>query len=182
MQCRGSENLNKENTLCFTGHRPGKIFSYDPSDNKEMLFKLRDLIVKYIEEHQVDTFITGMALGIDQWAARIVLKLKEKYPHIKLVAAVPCANHCGKWPESSQRDWKAIIDKCDTVHYVSEEPYTSWCMQKRNEWMVDNSKFVIGAWDGTKGGTGNCINYAKKKGSNIVQLHPKTLEIKEVTT
>jgi uncharacterized phage-like protein YoqJ len=87
-----SENMNTDNTCCFTGHRPNKLHGYDPASegNSKMLWKLRDLIIDHIENKQVDTFITGMALGIDMWAARIVLKLKEKHPHIKLVAAVPC--------------------------------------------------------------------------------------------
>lgn len=169
-----------ENTLAFTGHRPSSLNGYNPADNKEILFKLKDLIVDYIENKQVETFISGMALGIDQWAARIVLKLKEKYPHIKLVAAVPCANHCGKWNQSDREVWQMIIDKADKVYYVSEEPYTNWCMQKRNEWMVDNANYVLAVWSGSRGGTGNCVNYAKKMNREIVQLHPKTLEVKEI--
>jgi uncharacterized phage-like protein YoqJ len=172
--------MNTDNTCCFTGHRPNKLHGYNPASegNSKMLWKLRDLIIDHIENKQVDTFITGMALGIDMWAARIVLKLKEKYPHIKLVAAVPCANHPAKWNQSSQTEWHHITNKCDTVHYVSVDPYTAWCMQKRNEWMTDNSKYVIAVWDGTKGGTGKCVNYGKKVNKLITSLHPKTLEVK----
>lgn len=158
---------------CFTGHRPNKLNGYNPKDNREMLYKLRDIIIDHIENKNVDTFITGMALGIDMWAARIVLKLKEKYPHIKLTAAIPCSKQYSKWKLQSQQEWVAIVRRCDTVHYVSDEPYTAWCMQKRNEWMVDNSNYVIAVWDGTKGGTGNCVNYAVKQGKEITKLNPK---------
>ncbi len=171
--------LEREYVCCFTGHRPNKLHGYDPfsEGNKEMLFTLREIIINHIELHNVDTFISGMALGIDMWAARIVLKLKEKYPHIKLIAAVPCKNHPNKWPKKSQDEWQSIIDRADTVHYVSEDEYTPWCMQERNKWMVDNSNYVIAVWDGTKGGTANCVNYAKKKNRTITKLHPKTCEI-----
>lgn len=165
-------------TTCFTGHRPNKLKGYNPKDNSEMLFKLRDIIVDHIENKNVETFISGMALGIDMWAARIVLKLKEKHPNIKLICAIPCNNHSGKWIEESKREWKEICDKADKVHYVSEENYTSWCMQKRNEYMVDSSDYIIAVWDGSKGGTGNCVNYAIKKDVSITVLNPNTLEIK----
>lgn len=167
------------NSCCFTGHRPNKLNGYNPTDNKELLFKLRDIVIDHIENKDVDTFITGMALGIDMWAGRIVLKLKEKYPHIKLVAAVPCKNQHNKWSQISKDEWQDIIDKCDKVHYVSEESYTHWCMQKRNEWMVDNSNYIIAVWDGTNGGTGNCVEYAKKVNKEITRLDPKTLEVIE---
>lgn len=164
-------------TACFTGHRPNKLNGYNPKDNSELLFKLRDVIIDHIENKEVHTFISGMALGIDMWSARIVLKLKEKYPNIKLVCAVPCDKHYSKWFQPNIDEWYAIIAKADEVVYVSKEPYTSWCMQKRNEYMVDNSNYIIAIWDGTKGGTGNCVKYAQSKSKPIITLHPKTLEI-----
>ncbi|MCL1696332.1 SLOG family protein [Lysinibacillus sp. BPa_S21] len=165
------------NTVCFTGHRPNKLNGYNPKDNSELLFKLRDIIVDHIENKEVYTLISGMALGIDMWSARIVLKLKEKYPHIKLVCAVPCDKQYSKWFQTNIDEWHDIIEKADDVVYVSKEPYTSWCMQKRNEYMVDNSDYVIAIWDGTKGGTGNCVKYAQSKNKPITTLHPKTLLI-----
>lgn len=36
-----------------------------------------------------DTFITGMAPGVDTWAAQEVLKLKAGHDEIKLICAVP---------------------------------------------------------------------------------------------
>lgn len=168
-------------TVCFTGHRPNRLGGYDPFSyqNYKMLLTLKEIIVDHIENKNVDTFITGMALGIDQWAAKLVLKLKETYPHIKLVAAIPCANHSSKWIKESQDEWQSIIDRCDTVHYVSNEEYTHWCMQKRNEFMVDNADYVIAVWDGTTGGTANCVLYADKMNREILRLHPKTLEVSD---
>ncbi|MDC6267305.1 SLOG family protein [Lysinibacillus fusiformis] len=163
------------NTACFTGHRPNKLNGYDPKDNSELLFKLRDIIMDHVENRGVNKFISGMALGIDMWAARIVLKLKEKYPHIKLVCAIPCDKQYSKWFQISVDEWHDIIAKADEVVYVSKETYTSWCMQKRNEYMVDNSDYIIAIWDETKGGTGNCVKYAQGKSKHITILHPKTL-------
>ena len=45
---------------------------------------MRDQIVALIENVGVTHFITGMALGVDIYAAEIVLDLKSKYPHITL--------------------------------------------------------------------------------------------------
>lgn len=173
-------NLVFEKSLCFTGHRPSKLASYDYKhpDNLKMLRKLKALIERFIERRGIKIFITGMALGIDMWSAQIILQLKEKYPHIKLVCAIPCANHSAKWNIEDQQLHKEICEQADYVYYVSEEPYTAWCMQKRNEWMVDNSTFIIAVWDETSGGTANCVKYANKRQRKVVQLHPHTLEIK----
>jgi len=46
-------------------------------------------------------------------------------------------------------------------------------MQTRNIWMVDNCDLVLALWDGSDGGTGNCIKYANKIGKPIVNLWDK---------
>lgn len=157
---------------CFTGHRPNKLNGYNPKDNKELLWRIHDCIIEHIEKYGVDTFINGVALGVDQWSAKIVIRLKEKYPNLKLISAVPCNNHSSKWNKQGKKDWYHIIDNSDQVVYVSEEEYSPWLMQKRNEWMVDRSQYIIAVWDGSDGGTGNCVKYAKKQDKNIYIIRP----------
>lgn len=158
--------------LCFTGHRPDKLNGYDPKDNKKLLWEI-SRAVEYSILEGVDTFISGMALGVDMWSALIVLKLKEKYPHIKLVCAIPCKNHSIKWNKKDQDLWVKITQAADEIVFVTETEYTHSCMQDRNEWMVDNSDTVLAVWDGTSGGTGNCVIYAQKEKKEIEIINPK---------
>ena len=60
---------------------------------------------------------------------------------------------------------------------ISEGIYHIAKMQKRNEYMVDKADIVIAVWDGSSGGTGNCVKYAQKVGKSIVKLNP--VDIKE---
>ncbi len=159
-------------TACFTGHRPNKLKGYDAKDNKELLWRLHAEIVRHIEEYNVDTFVNGLALGIDLWSAKIVLKLKEKYPHIKLISAIPCRNHPNKWNKESRDLWQEICDKSDEVVLVTDEDYKPYLMQVRNVWMVNKSDFVIAVWDETDGGTGNCVKYAQKQNKEITNIKP----------
>ena len=78
-------------TCAFTGHRPQSLpFGFDESDKRCTSLKsvMRDQIVALIENEGVTHFITGMALGVDMYAAEIVLDLKSKYPHITLESAL----------------------------------------------------------------------------------------------
>jgi uncharacterized phage-like protein YoqJ len=36
-------------------------------------------------------------------------------------------------------------------------------MQKRNEMMVDDCNLLLTLWDGSDGGTANCLGYARRK-------------------
>lgn len=89
-------------TCAFTGHRPQNLpFRFNESDKRCIALKkqLRKLIVQLIEQHNVTHFISGMAIGVDMYAAEIVLDLKAKYPHITLESAIPCETQATKWSE-----------------------------------------------------------------------------------
>ena len=38
--------------------------------------------------------------------------------------------------------------------------------------MVDHSDCVIAVWDGSRGGTGNCVEYARKQEKHILYITP----------
>lgn len=61
------------------------------------------------------------------------------------------------------------------VVYVTDAPYTRTCMQMRNQWMVDHCDALVAIWDGSSGGTENCVNYAKDQGVPMVRIDPKKL-------
>ena len=63
-------DINK--TCCFTGHRPEKI----NGDINVIKANLETEIRKAIDLGY-DTFISGMADGVDVWAAEIVLDIKK---------------------------------------------------------------------------------------------------------
>jgi len=60
----------------------------------------------------------------------------------------------------------------DGVVVVSEGGYSARNMQRRNEWMVDHSDKVLAVWDGSNGGTGNCVAYARSIGREIIRIDP----------
>lgn len=46
--------------------------------------------------------------------------------------------------------------------------------------MVDNSNAVLALWNGSEGGTGNCVRYAKEKNKKIFQLWDKYKSFKKL--
>ena len=64
-------------------------------------------------------------------------------------------------------EYRKVLEQADEVFYVTEEEYKPYLMQRRNIWMVDESDYVIAVWDGSSGGTGNCVKYAKEQDKEI---------------
>lgn len=160
----------------FTGHRPQKLYGFNESNPRYAVLKnkLKEEIEYQITHNRVWHFITGMALGIDTFAAEIVLELQHKYPLITLEAAIPCRTQPDKWPAYAQKRWRSIVDKCDKVT-VLQETYTPDCLNKRNKYMIDNSDFIIAVSNGASGGTQHAINYARKNGLDITIINPDML-------
>lgn len=90
-----------ERRVCaFTGHRPGR-FAFGYEQEHPDCTRLKNAIGKTIAtlaRKGVTTFISGMAQGVDLWAAREVLRQKGEYPALRLIAVQPCADQPQRWP------------------------------------------------------------------------------------
>ena len=166
-------------TCCFTGHRPQKLgYGENSIQCDELKSKLEELIIELIEKEGVTHFISGVALGVDTYAANIVLNLKAQYLHITLECAIPCETQEVKWNERDRDIYYDLLAKCDKETLLQQN-YTSNCMQKRNEYMVDNSDYVIAVWNGKPSGTGNTVKYARKNKKVVLLINPQTLEVEK---
>ncbi len=157
-------NENKKYCCCFTGHRPEKL-NISTEKIKE---KLREAIKDSINQGY-RTFISGMALGVDIWAAEIVLDEREKEKNIRLICALPYDGFEKKWELSEKKIYQDIIKNADEVVYVCNH-YSRYCFQIRNAYMVDHSAKIIAVYNGEKGGTENTIKYAMGKNLEIVNI------------
>ena len=117
---------NKAVTVCFSGHRILK----DPKEEIEA--KLEAAIRQCIDSGS-RVFMTGGAIGVDTLAARMVIKLREEYPHIQLVLALPCPaeEQTLKWTTKQKEEHQQIIDQADEVRILSNE-YTDTCLLDSN--------------------------------------------------
>ena len=72
-----------------------------------------------------------------------------------------------------------MLKRAKSVVFVSEPPYSAEKMQIRNrymvDWLGDSTGLLIAVWDGSPGGTANCVNYAKLKCRPILRIDPSTL-------
>ena len=148
-------------TVAGTGHRPDKFGGYSDEVEKN-LFDLAVATLSYLSPERV---ISGMALGWDMALAAAAAHLG-----IPFEAAIPFAGQEGRWPISSQERYQELMKRAAKVTVVCEGGYAAWKMQRRNEYMVKNCQLLVAAWDGSTGGTGNCVAYALKIGCETVNV------------
>ena len=112
--------------VCFTGHRPEKLGICE----KEVKNRLQYAIQIAIKEGYT-TFISGMARGVDMWAAEIVLEERKKNDKIKLICASPFEGFENSWSLTERYRYNTILEKADYIKYVSKH-YSRQCFQIRN--------------------------------------------------
>ena len=154
--------INKYTTCAVTGHR-----TLPRNFDKE---KLKKVFIKLIKDG-FNTFLIGMAVGFDTVCFQTLEKLREEYP-IKIIACIPCRNQSCRFSENQKIEYNRMVSVADEKIVLSEE-YTPSCMQKRNEFMVDNCAFLVSFLIRNYGGSYNTVRYAAKKQVPTVNIIDK---------
>lgn len=162
--------MNK--VVCFTGHRPSNMpfpFNNTSEEFQELTERLANNIISLIEKGY-DTFVSGMALGVDMLCAEIVIKLKTIYP-INLKCYLPCKNQNQLWNKYDKMKYNFILKSANEIVCAVDGNYTTGCMHLRNKMMVDDSDLVLAVYYGGNGGTKHTIDYANSLGKEILIIN-----------
>lgn len=162
-----------------TGHRMDKLGGYNQGAEKKVLEVARHAI----STAKPSRVISGMALG---WDTALALAALES--RVPLIAAVPFEGFDSKWPTPSRRVYQSILEKAQEIVVIDKVNdgryqelnnnippgvYSPIKLQTRNVWMVDNCELLVALWDGSSGGTANCLKYARAVKRNWVNFWPE---------
>lgn len=147
--------------IAITGHRPNKI----PS--------LRDVkwwMLGVLDSYKPELVIQGMAAGVDLTAAWCAF-----FREVPFECAIPWVGH--RPPAGWELSYENAKRYAAKITYISPSlTYPGpWVYQERNEYMVNSADLVIACWDGSDGGTRNCIEYAKKRRVPVFGVEPNTM-------
>ncbi len=159
-------NLVDPPVIAGTGHRPEKIGGYEFEAPQRVW--IRGQITDRLNCYRPQYCISGMALGFDQDLAMVCVEMR-----IPFIAAIPFEGQEYNWPSPSQAFYRELLSHAYCVYVVTPGGYSAHKMQRRNEWMVDNCDILIACWDGTRGGTYNCVEYAAHVKRRIDRISPR---------
>ena len=159
-----SEQELMQHRCCFTGHRPERLGMPEAEVISSLKKEIRTAITDGFQ-----TFISGMARGVDLWAAEIVLALRDEGAAVRLICASPYRGFENRWSREWQERYRRVMERADLVRFICHE-YSKGCFQRRNQWMVDHSVRVIAVYNGQPSGTRNTIEYARRCEVPVVLL------------
>ena len=159
-----TEAEKRMHRCCFTGHSR-KSCRLQRGVVTAALKEIRQAIADGF-----NVFITGMARGVDIWAAEIVLRLQDAGEAVRLICACPYQGFERGWKQSWQERYQAILSAADLVRFIC--PGTAAVASSGgNEWMVDHAARVIAVCGtGQPSGTKNTLDYAVKVGVPYIRI------------
>ena len=102
-------------TACFTGHRT------IPPEREEAIRRKTKQTVLDLIFRGYDTFIVGGALGFDTLAQQILIELREEFPYIRIVMAVPCPEQDKNWGEEDRHTDRQLLEGADARILIARE-------------------------------------------------------------
>jgi len=190
---------HKTLNIAFTGHRPDKLGGYGSIRNIYLNNTMRLLDLIGIE--RIRWAYDGMAQGYDWEALKACFQLgiavvackPSDHQHIiwperaqqlyrsllnQLKASggrIVDIEHCILKPTVGESAyWSQKSGLIEAYHKSKSSKHQAALLcELRNQYMVDSADLVIACWNGSPGGTANCIKYAEKLGIpwiNIMEL------------
>ena len=101
-----TEEQKRMHRVCFTGHRPEKL-----KQSESVIVKALEAAIKEAISDGKNVFISGMARGVDIWAAEIVLRLRKEGANVKLICASPYEGFERGWSAEWQRRYNVILGR-----------------------------------------------------------------------
>ena len=153
----------RQRTCCFTGHRSV------PESDYEMISYRLEMELRKLIGNGVTFYGAGGALGFDTIAAETVIRLREEFPHIKLILVLPCETQAFRWRQEDKDRYERIKGQADKAVLISRE-YTKDCMFRRNRHLVDGSSICLCYLTKDTGGTAYTVKYAREQGLEVINL------------
>lgn len=160
--------------IAGTGHRPDKLGGWD---NPHGFHRLVNFAVEVLEENEPVGVVSGMAAGWDLALAHAAMELD-----IHLLAAIPFEGQEKRWT----RFWQQLYGEARSYATEARVLYTpdtsvypeiAKALNDRNHWMVSYVKKkggkILALWNGTKGGTANCVRSAERAGVEVINYWRK---------
>lgn len=167
--------INMGKVCAFLGNNYDKYRNMYIGHNTppELKLRIRQEVVKLIENEDVDTFLVGEKGGYEIDAYDVVLEVQKQYPKIKIyfvISSVPELNAIGANNDGGYIKRRGFDDfiyppKC-------EFGYKRLAIVYRNRYIIENSDFII-AYNEHEGKAYEFCKAARSKGVKVIELSEK---------
>jgi uncharacterized phage-like protein YoqJ len=174
-------------SCAITGHNPQR-FKFKYNEESPLCLAIKAAVaerIKTLYGDGVRRFYVGCAVGVDTWAAEIIIGLKQQaeFANIELFCAIPFPDHDERFTAGQKKRYRRILEHCAYKETINRH-YSPTAYKRLNYYLIDNAQCVIAVYDQDKSsresrGLVQMVNYAIKSSRIISFINPDTAEISE---
>ena len=158
--------------ISFIGHR-------SLHDCKELSESIKRTITENIDGQEKVLFFCGGYGGFDDLCARVCHIIKKERGNCEVVFVTP---YMTEGQQEKTKQWMQLGIYDSVIYPPLEKVPLKFAINKRNEWMIDQSDFIIAYVKHSFGGAYQSLSYAHRKKKRVINLNDAieiNLEIEE---
>lgn len=164
------QDIPRSRVLCFTGHRPERL---PTGRNLQVLLQTLHYYIDMAVGQGYTHFYTGLADGVDYYAAEYLFTLRQKHPQIRIIGVQPCQDYreffrCRGYSMPRLEFMLANLDALVTLPGTYRD---SRVFHRRNYYMVDRSGAVIAVCGNMRSGSMQTFRYAQQQGLAYCRIY-----------
>ncbi|MBR1984210.1 MAG: DUF1273 domain-containing protein [Clostridia bacterium] len=141
----------------------------DFRESEDLECRIKSEIADCVENRKIYNFWLGGYGGYDSCCARYVKEMKDIYPQIKSYLVLAYIHN-----KMDDYDKEYIAKMFDgTIYPPLEKVPLRYAISKRNQWIVDNSDYIIFYVNYSWGGACKSFEYANKKHKDYINFGTK---------
>ncbi|MGN8647028.1 SLOG family protein [Gracilibacillus sp. HCP3S3_G5_1] len=126
--------------ITVTGNKPMELNIRNEKDPRIHFIKiaLKQRLISLIDEGLEWVIMSGQ-MGIELWAAQVVLELKKDYP-VKLGIFPPFLEYESRWPDIYQEAFLQVIEQADFYQPLYNESYKApYQFINKDRWLINKT-------------------------------------------
>lgn len=170
--------------LVITGYKQHEIGVFDEKHPGVAFIKkaLENHLIQLIDDGLEWVILSGQ-LGVETWAAELVIDLKVDFPQLKYAIITPFLDQEKKWNDTKQEKYREICEKADFHTSVTKKPYEGpWQFIEKNKFIIRNSDAMLIVYDEENEGSPKFMKelaqkYAERQDYHIISISADDLQL-----
>ncbi len=170
--------------LVITGYKQHEIGVFDDKHPGVGYIKkaLENQLIQLIDDGLEWVILSGQ-LGVETWAAELVLELKEMYPQLKYAIITPFLEQEKNWNDLKKEKYQMICAKADFQTSVTKKPYEGpWQFIEKNKFIIRNSDGMLLVYDDENEGSPKfmkelALKYAERHDYQLISISADDLQL-----
>ncbi|WP_078550571.1 DUF1273 domain-containing protein [Litchfieldia alkalitelluris] len=135
--------------LAITGYKPFELGLFDPK-NPGITFIKKAIEKKllFLLEEGLEWVIISGQLGVELWAAEVVMDLQIDHPNLKFAVITPFLDQEEKWNEVNKELYEFVLSQADYTNSITNKKYESPAQFRlKNKFFIDKSDGMLIVYD-----------------------------------